>query len=240
MSAGQNLPLPCRTLERAHCLLLLRCLLRIQAWCSALSTTKRRAWFVLLLSPLSAIRVPPVARGLGCAADWCLLALSERKLVSPCPSCLLPCSAPQETIELPTSVHPFFFATQFHPEFKSNPLKPSPPFLGFIQVRSDSSLFGRALLADPLIICCEQASAKKFVRREAKESKGKNGSPKCGESKESKQDGGQGSPAKEGSPAAASPKDTAAAAAASPAAAAAGGAGAAGAAKLPAAAAGSS
>jgi CTP synthase len=29
--------------------------------------------------------------------------------------------------------HPFFFATQFHPEFKSRPTRPSPPFLGFIE-----------------------------------------------------------------------------------------------------------
>jgi CTP synthase len=36
-----------------------------------------------------------------------------------------------EIIELPT--HPFFIATQFHPEFLSRPLKPHPLFLGFIQ-----------------------------------------------------------------------------------------------------------
>jgi hypothetical protein len=28
--------------------------------------------------------------------------------------------------------HPFFVATQFHPEYLSRPLKPSPPFLGLI------------------------------------------------------------------------------------------------------------
>jgi CTP synthase len=28
--------------------------------------------------------------------------------------------------------HPFFFATQFHPEFKSRPNKPSPPFRAFV------------------------------------------------------------------------------------------------------------
>jgi len=28
--------------------------------------------------------------------------------------------------------HPFFFATQFHPEFRSRPTRPSPPFLGFV------------------------------------------------------------------------------------------------------------
>jgi CTP synthase len=29
--------------------------------------------------------------------------------------------------------HPFFFATQFHPEFKSRPTHPSPPYLGFVE-----------------------------------------------------------------------------------------------------------
>jgi len=29
--------------------------------------------------------------------------------------------------------HPFFFATQFHPEFKSRPNKPSPPFKAFLR-----------------------------------------------------------------------------------------------------------
>jgi len=33
---------------------------------------------------------------------------------------------------LEISDHPFFFATQFHPEFRSRPTRPSPPFLGFV------------------------------------------------------------------------------------------------------------
>lgn len=37
-----------------------------------------------------------------------------------------------EIAELPTSVHPFFLGTQYHPEFLSRPRKPSPPFLGFV------------------------------------------------------------------------------------------------------------
>ncbi len=37
-----------------------------------------------------------------------------------------------EIVELPRSVHPFYFGTQYHPEFQSHPHKPSPPFLGFI------------------------------------------------------------------------------------------------------------
>jgi CTP synthase len=29
--------------------------------------------------------------------------------------------------------HPFFFATQFHPEFRSRPTRPAPPYLGFVE-----------------------------------------------------------------------------------------------------------
>jgi CTP synthase len=29
--------------------------------------------------------------------------------------------------------HPFFFATQFHPEFRSRPTRASPPYLGFVE-----------------------------------------------------------------------------------------------------------
>ena len=29
--------------------------------------------------------------------------------------------------------HPFYFATQFHPEFRSRPARPSPPYLGFVE-----------------------------------------------------------------------------------------------------------
>ncbi len=36
-----------------------------------------------------------------------------------------------EIAEIPN--HRFFFATQFHPEFKSRPLSPSPPFVGFVR-----------------------------------------------------------------------------------------------------------
>ncbi len=36
-----------------------------------------------------------------------------------------------ECLELPG--HPFFFATQFHPEFKSRPTNPSPPYVGFVE-----------------------------------------------------------------------------------------------------------
>jgi CTP synthase len=38
-----------------------------------------------------------------------------------------------EIAELPRSVHPFFLGTQFHPEFKSSPIKSHPLFLEFIK-----------------------------------------------------------------------------------------------------------
>lgn len=37
-----------------------------------------------------------------------------------------------EIVELDPSVHPYFMGVQYHPEFKSRPLKPSPPFCGLI------------------------------------------------------------------------------------------------------------
>jgi len=41
-----------------------------------------------------------------------------------------------EIIELSPKEHPFFFGCQFHPEFKSRPLRPSPPFQGLIKASS--------------------------------------------------------------------------------------------------------
>jgi CTP synthase len=37
-----------------------------------------------------------------------------------------------ELIELPPAVHPWFFSTQFHPEFTSNPRDGHPLFTSFI------------------------------------------------------------------------------------------------------------
>ena len=37
-----------------------------------------------------------------------------------------------EVAELPRSEHPFYVGCQFHPEFLSRPLSPSPPFHGLI------------------------------------------------------------------------------------------------------------
>jgi len=50
-----------------------------------------------------------------------------------------------DIIELPTSVHPFYVGVQFHPEYKSRPAQPSPPFHGFIAAAS-----GGAALQDLL------------------------------------------------------------------------------------------
>ncbi len=38
-----------------------------------------------------------------------------------------------EMIELPKNMHPFFIATQAHPEYKSTPLKPHPMFIEFLK-----------------------------------------------------------------------------------------------------------
>ncbi|MFA5871151.1 MAG: CTP synthase [Parcubacteria group bacterium] len=42
-----------------------------------------------------------------------------------------------EIAELPRSMHPFFLGTQFHPEFKSSPLKPHPLFLEFVKAAAN-------------------------------------------------------------------------------------------------------
>jgi CTP synthase len=43
-----------------------------------------------------------------------------------------------EILELPN--HPYFVAVQYHPEFKSRPGRPSPPFLGLILAASGQPL----------------------------------------------------------------------------------------------------
>lgn len=37
-----------------------------------------------------------------------------------------------EVLELDVATHPYFVATQYHPEYISRPLKPSAPYLGLI------------------------------------------------------------------------------------------------------------
>jgi CTP synthase len=46
-----------------------------------------------------------------------------------------------EMVELPT--HPWFIAVQFHPEFKSKPLKPHPLFAGFVEATHQHTLARR-------------------------------------------------------------------------------------------------
>lgn len=54
-----------------------------------------------------------------------------------------------EICELPTSRHPFFVGTQFHPEFTSTPLKPHPLFLAFIRAAAVTRKEGGAVAARP-------------------------------------------------------------------------------------------
>jgi CTP synthase len=44
-----------------------------------------------------------------------------------------------ELVELPRTEHPFYFGAQFHPEFKSRPNRPSPPFFAFIALAAHAS-----------------------------------------------------------------------------------------------------
>ena len=48
-----------------------------------------------------------------------------------------------EFIELPTEVHPYFVATQAHPELKSRPTKPHPLFVGLVDAALDRRLSTR-------------------------------------------------------------------------------------------------
>ncbi|MFB9994412.1 CTP synthase [Deinococcus oregonensis] len=48
-----------------------------------------------------------------------------------------------ESIEIPG--HPFFVALQAHPEFKSRPMRPSPPFAGFVAAALAGKVGGRAV-----------------------------------------------------------------------------------------------
>ncbi|MFA6383056.1 MAG: CTP synthase [Parcubacteria group bacterium] len=50
-----------------------------------------------------------------------------------------PNSKLMEIAELPTSAHPFFLGSQFHPELKSKPLDPHPLFVEFIKVSAKNT-----------------------------------------------------------------------------------------------------
>jgi len=47
-----------------------------------------------------------------------------------------------EAVELPASEHPFFVASQYHPEFKSRPDRPAPLFRGFVRAALDHAAAG--------------------------------------------------------------------------------------------------
>ena len=64
-----------------------------------------------------------------------------------------------EIVELDQSLHPFYVAAQFHPEFKSRVMCPSPLFLGLLQVPQKSPVHcKRALLKSPADALVLQAS----------------------------------------------------------------------------------
>jgi len=48
-------------------------------------------------------------------------------------------SSSSSSIGSPITTHPFFFASQYHPEFQSHPHRPSPPFFGFVLAASGQS-----------------------------------------------------------------------------------------------------
>jgi CTP synthase len=54
-----------------------------------------------------------------------------------------PDSSLVEFIELPDDVHPYFVATQAHPELKSRPTRPHPLFVGLVEAALDRSLATR-------------------------------------------------------------------------------------------------
>ncbi|HEY1592335.1 MAG TPA: CTP synthase, partial [Solirubrobacteraceae bacterium] len=54
-----------------------------------------------------------------------------------------------EAIELPRDVHPFFVASQYHPEFKSRPERPAPLFDAFVEAALERSEEAPARTAEP-------------------------------------------------------------------------------------------
>src|SRR5437588_135239 len=66
-----------------------------------------------------------------------------------------------ELIELPD--HPFFVAAQFHPEFKSRPLRPQPLFREFVKAALERSL-GRADQGEPAAPAVDDAAVERAGR----------------------------------------------------------------------------
>ena len=54
-----------------------------------------------------------------------------------------------EAVELPASEHPFFVASQYHPEFKSRPDSPAPLFRGFVRAALDQRRSARRAAPRP-------------------------------------------------------------------------------------------
>src|SRR2546423_2544662 len=67
-----------------------------------------------------------------------------------------------ELIELPD--HPFFVAAQFHPEFKSRPLRPQPLFREFVKAALERSL-GRADRGEPAAPAVDDDAVERAGRR---------------------------------------------------------------------------
>ncbi len=56
-----------------------------------------------------------------------------------------------EAVELPADVHPFFVASQYHPEFKSRPERPAPLFDAFVEAALGRVQGGQAASGEPSV-----------------------------------------------------------------------------------------
>jgi gamma-glutamyl-gamma-aminobutyrate hydrolase PuuD len=68
-----------------------------------------------------------------------------------------------EVIELPANIHPFFVASQYHPEFKSRPDRPAPLFREFVRAAFDRAR-GRASEGEPTRSARPRASRRSPAR----------------------------------------------------------------------------
>ena len=117
---------------------------RVRDEFSRASTEKRRAQFLAIVS--HEMRTPLTS----------IISFSE--LVRGEADGLSPDGLLVEFVELPRSVHPFFVATQAHPEFLSRPTRPHPLFSGLVAAALERS---RAVptAADPLTVAGRRAAA---------------------------------------------------------------------------------
>ena len=58
-------------------------------------------------------------------------------------------NATAEFVELPRTAHPYYVATQAHPEFKSRPNRAHPLFAGLIGAALDAQRASRLVEVDP-------------------------------------------------------------------------------------------